>query len=160
MSDNTFTYPITNETYIDYRINGVAKTWNYKFIMPTTVTWENGTTSNFIELFYQAVGVMMMYNITTSTEGEEVIINLDYEKSTEVYGDVYESIIHIEYRYEASTGVLNNLKGESSASDLKLEIARKGYETENFDLIPYASIWFVSASILAIPVIARSRRKD
>jgi hypothetical protein len=149
--------------FFDFQINGGAGYWNDMFILPIEATWENGTTGNFIELYYI---VEEGFGVTSSSvviEGGEIIMKVDIEETTEFLGITFDFIYHQEIRYETTTGVLNYFYYEANLFDQIIEIVKQGYDTPSGgsdDDVPFASIWFIAASMLAIPVIIRLRRKD
>ncbi|MHA1911653.1 MAG: hypothetical protein ACTSYA_08155 [Candidatus Kariarchaeaceae archaeon] len=157
-----FDYFVDSDDYITFELNSETEYWDDKFIMPLEGTWSNGTTGNFIELYYEAVkGYTETYHSIKIEDGE-IIMKYDFEDSVDFLGFQIEIIQHDEIRYDLATCVLNYHYTENNFfGDVKLEIVRAGYTApeRDSDDASFSSIWFISIGVLAIPVISR-RRKD
>lgn len=161
-----FDYFFDAEAYVTFEMNSEEVVFYDMFIMPIEGTWANGTTGNFIEIYYTAEEGYYDPLHSIKIEGGEVIMKVDVEEKIDLFGIQLVIIQHEQIRYDLATGVLNYYYRESNfIDDQILEIVREGYTAPprpagGSDDAPFASLWFIAIGVLAVPVIARLRRKD
>jgi hypothetical protein len=118
------------------------------FVLPIEAEWDNGTTENFVYwMLFEDYGDDFA---STKIEGDEVVVKEDFE---------YLLISHEEIRYNKNTGLLNYYHYENDIFDVKFTVILEGYSRPSSEA-PFSSIWYIAAGLLAIPVMAKFRRKD
>ncbi|MHA1911652.1 MAG: hypothetical protein ACTSYA_08150 [Candidatus Kariarchaeaceae archaeon] len=147
-----YDYALDATDFFDTEINGETDYFElqlHELILPVDAAWDNGTEMSFVE--WSLIDDYGQDDVTSvKVEGDEVVMKEEF------------SFIFIhkeEIRYNKNTGVLNYYHVESNVFDWKLTFSLEGYSRPSSSA-PFASLLYIAAGMLAIPVIVRLRRKD